>query len=52
MIVFEFYHETHEDGIKYERTVYHLGFTSCVNEDEKHVTEIFEQLDAQTAGLA
>jgi hypothetical protein len=52
MIVFEFDYETHVDGVPYERNIYWLGITECVGCDKDHAVEIYEQLDAQTAGLA
>jgi hypothetical protein len=47
MIEFEFSSENAEN-----RVAYWLGTTKCTREDAEHQTEIYEQLDAQTAGLA
>lgn len=46
MIVFKFDEENEE------RTFYWLGCTSCIGDDERHTVEIYEQLDAETCGLA
>ncbi len=51
-IVFSFDTETHNDGKPYDRTIYWLGTTNCIGEDKRHSVEIYEQLDAQTSGLA
>ncbi len=51
MIEFKFDTETHVDGKPYNRTVYWLGTTDVTGEDAKHTPEIYEQLDAQSAGL-
>lgn len=51
MITFEFDTETHLDGVPYSRTLYWLGCTSCIDDDEQHTAEIYEQLDAQASGL-
>jgi hypothetical protein len=52
MIIFELDTETHVEGKPYERTIYWLGTTECVGVDAEHTIEIYEQLDAQTCGLA
>lgn len=53
MIIFEFDYETHNtDGSLKPRPKYWLSTTNIVGKDEEHTDEIYEQLDAQTAGLA
>lgn len=47
MIVFEFGTDLSKEG----RVCYWLGTTECTGLDKQHEDEIYEQLDAQTAGL-
>lgn len=52
MIIFEFDYETHDsDGSLKDRPMYWLSCTLVEGEDEEHQDEIYEQLDAQAAGL-
>lgn len=48
MIIFEFDTETHNsDGSLKDRAMYWLGVTHVTLDDEKHLDEIYEQLDAE-----
>jgi hypothetical protein len=47
MVVFEFETQSVDGAIHYW-----IGTTKCTGEDEEHTNEIYDQLDAQTCGLA